>query len=125
MGPPGMNDVTLLLFPGEFGNLLEDQRPALARFDASRDLFFRAEVALAHPSSLPLKGRDAKGAGQQAGAASHAGFRAVLDSLSVFLAADAAGDAGFNAGGLGTLLAFPHPGRAAREDGRNPLERFS
>ena len=112
-----MNDVSLLLFPGESGNLPEDQRAALARFDASGDLFFRTEVALAHPSSLPLKGRDAKGASQQAGAASHAGFRAVLYAPSVFLAADAAGDAGFNAGGLGTLLAFPRPGCAMGKDG--------
>ena len=112
-----MNDVTLLLFPGEFGNLLEDQRPALARFDASGDLFFRAEVAFAHPPSLSLKGRDAEGTGQQAGAASHAGLRAVLDPLSALRAADAAGDAGFDAGGLGTMLAFPRPGCAAGKNG--------
>jgi hypothetical protein len=120
-----MHDVLLLLFPGELGNLLEDQRPALARFDAGRDLFFRAKIASAHPSSLSLKGRDAKGAGQQAGAASHAGFRTVLDPPSVFLGADTAGDAGFNAGRLRTLLASPRPGCAAGNNRGDPLLRFS
>lgn len=112
-----MNDVTLLLIRRKFGNLLEDQRPALARFDARGDLFFRAEVTFAHPPPLSLKGRDAEGAGQQAGAASDAGLRVVLDPFSVSLTAEAAGDAGFEAGGLGTMLAFPRPGCAAGENG--------
>jgi len=99
MGPPGLNKVPFLFSPGESGDLLEDQGLTLAGFHTRGDLFFRAKIALAHPSPLPIQGGDGKRAGQQAGPASHTGFRMMLHPLSALLPAEATGNAGFDAGG--------------------------
>jgi hypothetical protein len=124
MGPPGLKEVTPLFSPGESGDLLEDQGLTLAGFNAGGDWLFLAEIALAHPSPFPVEGGDAERAGQQAGPASHTGFRAMFHSLSALLRAEAAGNAGFGAGGLGTLFTFPHPGGATEKNGKDPLPWF-
>jgi hypothetical protein len=64
MGLPGLKEVAPLFFSGESGKLLEDQSLTLAGFNARGDWFFRAKIALAHPSPFPVKGGDAKGTGQ-------------------------------------------------------------
>ena len=125
MGPPGLKKVPFLFSPGESGDLLEDQGLTWAGFNARRSWFLLTKIALAHASPFPIQGGDAERAGQQTGAASHTGFRAMLHSLSVLFLAEAAGNASFGAGGLGTLLTFPHPGSATGKNGKNPLQRFS
>jgi len=125
MAPPGLKEITSLFLPRESGDLLEDQSLTLAGFNARGNFFVGAKIAFAHRPPFPIQCGDTKGTGQQAGAASHAGFRVILHSPSVLFTADAAGDASFDAGGLGTLLAFPYPGSAAGKEGRNPFSRFS
>ncbi len=72
---------------------------SLTGFNARRDLLLRAKVAFAHPTFFPVQGGDGKRAGQQAGTASHTGFRVMLHSLSAVLPAEAAGNTSLYARG--------------------------
>jgi hypothetical protein len=74
----------------EEGNLFKNKGLRLAGIYARRRFFLRAKVAAAEMIAFRVANGDADGAGEEAGAASHASFLAMLNSGSILSKAQTA-----------------------------------